>query len=74
MKKEVIVSKRKSVTCHTKNVHTRIQQVEYLNIYVVFLTKAGKCDTEMRRRIWIAKDDFEIEANYLETYRFPYTQ
>ena len=53
------VSRKNSPKCDLKIGDIKIKQVKMLSFLGNMLTEDGKCDTEIQRRIGIAKDAFQ---------------
>ena len=55
----MVVSRKDSLKCELKFGDIKIKQVKKFNYLGSMLTEDGKCDTEIQRRIGIAKDAFQ---------------
>ena len=62
----MVISKRKETPrCHLKSTGVVIKQVEQFNYLGSMLTSDGRCETEIKRRIGIAKKSFKDLSNIL---------
>ena len=62
----MVISKRKETPrCHLKSAGVVIKQVEQFNYLGSMLTSDGRCETEIKRRIGIAKKSFKDLSNIL---------
>ena len=62
----VISKKKETPKCYLKSAGVVIKQVEQFNYLGSMLTSDGRCETEIKRRIGIAKKSFkgQIKAKY----------
>ena len=61
----VISKKKETPRCHLISVGVVIKQVEQFNYLGSMLTSDGRCETEIKRRIGIAKKSFKDLSNIL---------
>ena len=61
----VISKKKETPRCHLKSAGIVIKQVEQFNYLGSMLTSDGRCETEIKRRIGIAKKSFKDLSNIL---------